>query len=392
MLTKDGLKPSNGGGAQMEPRSRRKFVGAAFAAAAAVPLVGARAASADGTSPAYTDSANVFTRDQRVNARLGINRAPSYSLDVDGTGDPSSFAVRLQNDRNVMFIEQSVTPGAPWDTVDIFHRGTGDGVFVNHLGGLPPGHPGPAGGDAGFNVMIPEKLDHTGTGRDGSVTNDRTDMTGLNIDSQAPNAKVRGIWIRHAGKAEAIYIQNQDPNSVQGNGAPLTIDDWSTRDSILINKWTNTGSALLTLNAFTQSGGSPQTVNVIRVKDSTQSHNFLLQSTGYIETKLSIYVDGQMRANRGTNQITLSAENGRPTVVFGSAGDSSIWRAAAGRLATVGLTIGGTLGHTGPTVGFYGANPVAKPTVTGSRRGNDALASLLSALAKLGLITDSTNG
>lgn len=41
-------------------------------------------------------------------------------------------------------------------------------------------------------------------------------------------------------------------------------------------------------------------------------------------------------------------------------------------------------------VGFYGTNPVAKPAVTGSRGGNAALASLLTALASQGLITDST--
>lgn len=42
------------------------------------------------------------------------------------------------------------------------------------------------------------------------------------------------------------------------------------------------------------------------------------------------------------------------------------------------------------SIGFYGTSPVAKPAVTGSRGGNAALASLLTQLAALGLITDST--
>lgn len=42
------------------------------------------------------------------------------------------------------------------------------------------------------------------------------------------------------------------------------------------------------------------------------------------------------------------------------------------------------------TVGFCGTTPVAKPTVTGSKGGNAALASLLTALASMGLITDSS--
>ena len=41
--------------------------------------------------------------------------------------------------------------------------------------------------------------------------------------------------------------------------------------------------------------------------------------------------------------------------------------------------------------GFYGTNPILKPEVTGSRGSNAALASLLTALANLGLITNSTS-
>lgn len=53
----------------------------------------------------------------------------------------------------------------------------------------------------------------------------------------------------------------------------------------------------------------------------------------------------------------------------------------------VSLTEG--LAHSGP-VGFFGATPTTKPTITGSRGGNAALASLLTQLAALGLITNST--
>lgn len=44
-----------------------------------------------------------------------------------------------------------------------------------------------------------------------------------------------------------------------------------------------------------------------------------------------------------------------------------------------------------PMLGFYGNLASARPTVTGSRGGNAALASLLTQLATLGLITDSTS-
>jgi len=54
------------------------------------------------------------------------------------------------------------------------------------------------------------------------------------------------------------------------------------------------------------------------------------------------------------------------------------------------VEIDGDLNHDGSNVGFYGTAPVAKPTVTGSKGGNAALASLITALAGLGLIVDNT--
>jgi hypothetical protein len=47
-------------------------------------------------------------------------------------------------------------------------------------------------------------------------------------------------------------------------------------------------------------------------------------------------------------------------------------------------------GAGGVKIGILGATAITRPTVTGSRGGNAALASLLTALASLGLITDST--
>lgn len=63
---------------------------------------------------------------------------------------------------------------------------------------------------------------------------------------------------------------------------------------------------------------------------------------------------------------------------------------------TDGMTAGGSLAvaqdlaHRGGKLGFYNATPAVKPAVAGSRGGNAALASLLTALAGLGLLTDST--
>jgi hypothetical protein len=63
---------------------------------------------------------------------------------------------------------------------------------------------------------------------------------------------------------------------------------------------------------------------------------------------------------------------------------------------TYWMTLTNTLGKAeipwrfNSTIGFNGAGPVAKPTVTGAKNANPALASLLTALAAYGLVTDSS--
>lgn len=76
-------------------------------------------------------------------------------------------------------------------------------------------------------------------------------------------------------------------------------------------------------------------------------------------------------------------------------GPDTFWRKTSGDANT---TSGWERGHvgaaiyaTGTTLAFHGATAVAKQTITGSRGGNAALADLLTKLATLGLITDSTS-
>lgn len=79
------------------------------------------------------------------------------------------------------------------------------------------------------------------------------------------------------------------------------------------------------------------------------------------------------------------------TLKLGSAGNVNLYWNGANSLETDnGFAVGADLQHWGAHAGFFGTTAVAKPTVTGAKGGNAALASLLSALASLGLITDST--
>lgn len=82
--------------------------------------------------------------------------------------------------------------------------------------------------------------------------------------------------------------------------------------------------------------------------------------------------------------------------VTGSATGNAVSVTATGSDSNIQLNLSGKgtsgvqVGAASQAVGFYGTTPGAKQTVTGSRGANAALASLLTALATLGLITDSS--
>ncbi|HEY0833589.1 MAG TPA: hypothetical protein VGE72_06720 [Azospirillum sp.] len=86
------------------------------------------------------------------------------------------------------------------------------------------------------------------------------------------------------------------------------------------------------------------------------------------------------------NRWQASGAAAGATVVLEAAGSDGNVRAQVRGKGTGGLQ----LEAAGGAVGFYGAAPVTRRTVGGSRGSGAALADLLAALAALGLITDST--
>lgn len=93
-------------------------------------------------------------------------------------------------------------------------------------------------------------------------------------------------------------------------------------------------------------------------------------ATSYLEetasNDVSLVING-LAVVRANSQITLTAQSGTWGFATAAAGGAS-------------------------TIGFFGATPQAKQDVTGSRSANAALASLLTALATYGIITNSTTG
>jgi len=108
---------------------------------------------------------------------------------------------------------------------------------------------------------------------------------------------------------------------------------------------------------------------------------------------------GAERTSAAPAYIDITTETGSPDFNtrlirdVGPNANATLFNTGAGAIvlapnngaANSALTVGSAI------TGFFGVAAVAKPTVSGSRGGNAALASLITGLASLGLLTDSTS-
>jgi hypothetical protein len=103
---------------------------------------------------------------------------------------------------------------------------------------------------------------------------------------------------------------------------------------------------------------------------------------------------GIISITAGDNLNTVEGYAGEVYITAGRGNDAagaiylSSRQFSGGQIAI--LTAGLTAPSGAAALGFFGESPVGRPVVTGSRGGNAALASLLTALAALGLVTNST--
>jgi len=102
-----------------------------------------------------------------------------------------------------------------------------------------------------------------------------------------------------------------------------------------------------------------------------------------VNSQANIFVNGSSCSQRFGSFTGLNIWDVSGPVWCRDASDSSIWL----RYDSEGTRIG----RSGSGLSFFQAAPISKPTVSGSRGGNAALASLLTALANYGLIADSTS-
>lgn len=202
-------------------------------------------------------------------------------------------------------------------------------------------------------------------------------------------------------------VYNGDSNNLTGEGSPnpqkLTIPyldqvgDPQTKAALLkIQQFINnlvapTSSgvyASLTGPGETATPGALTQLGDFTVADGTGPDGITLETGASLPIFLSAS-DGIVNGNLAT--VTLDGSGtGDVTIQAGHGGGADIAVSATGTspgsidMTAQSIELGAT------DIGFFGATPAPKPTVTGSRSGNVALADLLTRLATLGLLIDST--
>jgi hypothetical protein len=155
-----------------------------------------------------------------------------------------------------------------------------------------------------------------------------------------------------------------------GNASPTVPLD-VTGNTAISGTLTLGGDATLTRSA---AGVITTTAELWRTASNTFTGAYLAQVTGDAVPRLNIQGDGKHEWGDGSTTR-----------------DTNLYRSAAGVLKTdTALHVTTVFRHLGTTLGFYNTAAATKQAVTGSRGGNAALASLLTALATVGLVTDSS--
>jgi hypothetical protein len=185
---------------------------------------------------------------------------------------------------------------------------------------------------------------------------------------------------RDETNSNRLYIHNSLSTTplifgiFSGTGAGLTIHSQNTAGVPLIVK-----------------GIASQSSNLQQWQDSTGAVlGFVSASGGLVVNESGADADTRIEGDTDVNLLFVDASADSVQVGSATTADSAKFY-VSGKISGSGeFEINGDLNHDGSNVGFYGTAPAGKPTVTGSRGANAALESLLTGLASLGLITDSS--
>src|SRR5690349_2189174 len=141
--------------------------------------------------------------------------------------------------------------------------------------------------------------------------------------------------------------------------------------------------------------GPSQTGDVFAIHDSTPINRVTVDKDFYLKGDNPTTNGGIAIAADAVNQHAIVLTDSTKTNFYAfdlpaASGGVLRMRCQSGGNTIADFGTDGSIRHLSTKFGAYSATPVVKPTVTGSRGGNAALASLITALATIGWVTDST--
>ena len=211
------------------------------------------------------------------------------------------------------------------------------------------------------------------------VDNDITVNSSLNVVDWKIDVTGDDLRFRDDGLVERFRLGDNSSTY-----AALVTGDLKTTTALTINDWKGSvsGDDLI----WVDDGG----VEKVRFGDS--SSTFALTATGDLKTTTAITINDWKASVSGDDLVWVD-DAGSEMVRFGDTSSTYHLKVTGPAQVTGLINIGGNIEHTssGAAIGFFNSTPNTKQTVTGSRGGNAALASLLSALANYGLVTDSSS-
>lgn len=185
------------------------------------------------------------------------------------------------------------------------------------------------------------------------------------------------VLAKSPGGSVAVQAGPTDGNALQIDDSGIVLATEGPTSPVVIG--TSDPTSDIDINA----GGSVEVIagstgNIVLAAGPTTSNGVQLTPTAIV-----------IGADESGATLTLEASD--DSTLRSTGGDTIIDGAGSVALQNSGVIALVTQESTGtPKIGFLGANPTARITVTGSRASGAALQSLLTALATLGLITDGT--
>ncbi|MFD4572112.1 hypothetical protein ACFWNK_01725 [Streptomyces sp. NPDC058417] len=287
------------------------------------------------------------------------------ATDAEGF-DPTGWTYRVETGGDALYVSLPAALGEV-DLSELVDAGADGGEYVLVPG--PAGPPGPAGstGPAGPQPL----LGAAGTGPDVALRSD---------DPSTVNSRTPTVHAASHGTG------GSDPISPAGIGA-YPASDGNTLNGYVTDLQNRVGGG------FGLEARATAVENRATALESGKLDKVGGSLTGSLTVNTPAAGDALVALHVGSetfDRVRLLTD--RIEVGPGGAARDTNWRRSGANEWTTddAVIVALMLRHLGSTLGFYGATAVAKPTVSGSRGGNAALGSLISALASLGLVTDGT--